>query len=156
MSERTPRASRLIDYPACHMSAVKLAVACGLVALLVSACGIAQKPEAGTANLRKQAGYFGLRDDPRAQHTMCLRADKIPYHEFYADGKQRLPAIQIGTPPNGPTIIFYPTPGIAQGLQIMGQEQGAEVIGSALLYPNGASGERLTAVENCVAADVTG
>lgn len=138
------------------MSAVKVAVACGLVALLISACGIAPKPQAGTPHLRKYAGYHGLRDDPRVKHTKCLRQDKIHYRQYYAGGKQKLPAIQVGTLPSGPTIIFYPTPGIAQGLQIMGQEQGAEVIGSALLYPNHASAKELTKVEVCVAVSVTG
>jgi hypothetical protein len=138
------------------MSPVKVAVACGLVALLISACGIAPKPEAGTANLRKHPGYFGLRDDPRAKHTKCLRADKIHYRQYYAGGKQHLPAIQVGEKPTGPTIIFYPTPGIAQGLQIMGQEQAAEIIGSAVLYPNSAPANELSKVELCVAVGVTG
>jgi hypothetical protein len=137
------------------MSAVKVAVACGLVALLISACGIAPKPVAGTTHLRKHPGYFGLRDDPRVKHLRCLRTDKIHFHEYYT-GKERLPSIQIGSLPSGPTVIFYPTPGIAQGLQIMGQEQGAEVIGSALLYPNGARAKELTTVEGCVASGVKG
>ncbi|HWD69564.1 MAG TPA: hypothetical protein VG293_05175 [Solirubrobacteraceae bacterium] len=137
------------------MSAVKVAVACGLVALLISACGVAPKPVAGTTNLRKHSGYYGLRDDPRVKHLPCLRSAKIHFREYYT-GKQRLPSIQIGTPPSGPTIVFYPTPGIAQGLQIMGEEQGAEVVGSALLYPNGASAKELTTIEACVASGVTG
>jgi hypothetical protein len=153
-----------IDYPACHMSAVKVAVACGLVALLVSACGIAPKPEAGAPLLRKLArtdhlrtlpGFHGLRDDPLVTHVRCLRQAKIRFHE-YRTKQHDLPAIQVGTLPQGPTIIFYPTPGIAEGLQIMGEEQGAEVIGSALLYPNGATGNKLTKIENCTATGVTG
>lgn len=138
------------------MSAVKVAVACGLVALLISACGVAPKPVAGTTNLRKHSGYYGLRDDPRVKHTKCLRAAKIHYRLYYAAGKQHLPSIQIGSLPSGPTVIFEPTPGIAQGEQIKGDEQGAEVIGSALLYPNGASAKELTIVEGCVATGVTG
>ena len=138
------------------MSAVKVSVACGLVALLVSACGIAPKPEAGTPHMRKQAGFYGLRDDPRVKHTACLRAAKIHFSQYYAGGKQHLPAIQVGSLPSGPTIIFYATPGIAQGLQITGQEQGAEVIGSALLYPNGASAKELSTVEQCMTVGVTG
>lgn len=138
------------------MSAVKVAVACGLVALLISACGIAPKPEAGTPHLRKQSGFHGLRDDPRVKHTKCLRAAKIHFHQYYAGGGQHLPAIQVGTRPDGPTIIFYPTPGIAQGLQIMGDEQGAEVIGAALLYPNHTPAKELSTVEQCTAAGVTG
>jgi hypothetical protein len=137
------------------MSAAKAAVACGLVALLVSACGIAPKPEAGTANLRKQQGFFGLRDDPRLKHVKCLRAAKIHFSEYYT-AKGHLPAVQVGSLPAGPTIIFYPTPGVAQGLQIMDQEQGAEVIGSALLYPNSAPAKELATIAQCTATGVSG
>jgi hypothetical protein len=94
-------------------------------------------------------------DDPRNVHLPCLRGAGLPIHE-YATGAQRLPTIQVGTLPTGPTIIFYPTPGIAQGLQLMGEEQGAEVIGSALLYPNQASDSELSIVEKCVAIGVSG
>ena len=58
--------------------------------------------------------------------------------------------------PDGPTVSFEPTPGDAQGIQIHGQAQGAEVIGSALLYPNQAPSQLLTQVENCVAQGVSG
>jgi len=141
------------------MSVVKVAVVCGLMAVLLSACGIQKKPLAGdsASQLRKSHDYFGLLDRPYTKQVKCLRKlprkDHIKFHR-YLSGKQKLPAIQIDTLPKGPTIIFYPTPGIAQGLQIMGQEQGAEVIGSALLYPNRARGKLLHRVEQCTAAGV--
>lgn len=138
------------------MSAVKVAVACGLIALLVSACGIAQKPEAGTTHLRHYAGFRGRVDDPRMPQVNCLKSDKLPYREYYADGVQHLPAIQVGGRAQGPTMIFYPTDGIAQGLQIMGQETGAEVIGALLIYPNKSRLAELTKVEACAAIGVKG
>ncbi len=64
--------------------------------------------------------------------------------------------LQIGTPPAGPSISFQPTPGAAQELQIEGQVAGAEVIGSALLYPNQASEQELGTVEDCLAKGVLG
>jgi hypothetical protein len=137
------------------MSAVKVAVACGLVALLVSACGIPQKPEAGTANLKKQHGFYGHTDDPRIKHANCLRADRLPVHEYYT-AKGHVPAIQIGSLPAGPTIVFYSTAGIAQGLQIQGHDEGAEAIGSALLFPNNAPGTELTKIEACTSIGVSG
>ena len=69
---------------------------------------------------------------------------------------QSLPGMQIGTAPSGPTVAFEPTPGDAQGVQIHAQAQGAEVIGSALLYPNQASDALLQKVEDCVAQGVSG
>ncbi len=53
-------------------------------------------------------------------------------------------------------MIFYPTDGIAQGLQIMGQETGAEVIGSLLVYPNSSRPAELSKVEACAAIGVKG
>jgi hypothetical protein len=138
------------------MSPVKVAVACGLMALLISACGIPTKPLAGTAHLGQQAGNHAVVDDPRIPQVKCLRGDKLPFREYYADGVQHLPAIQVGTLPQGPTIIFYPTNGIAQGLQIMGQDAGAEVIGSLLVYPNNATSTVLKQVEACAAIGVKG
>jgi hypothetical protein len=138
------------------MSPAKVAVACGLMALLISACGIATKPLAGTAHLTRYAGFHGVTDDPRTPQVSCLKGDKLPFREYYADGVQHLPAIQVGSLPQGPTIIFYPTAGIAQGLQIMGQETGAEVIGSLLVYPNQAPHNVLTKVEACASIGVKG
>ena len=138
------------------MSPVKVAVACGLMALLISACGIPPKPLAGTAHLRHYAGFYGLVDDPRIPQVKCLRSDKLRFREYYADGLQHLPAIQVGSRPHGPTMIFYPTDGIAQGLQIMGQDAGAEVIGALLVYPNQSGSTVLKKVEACASIGVKG
>jgi hypothetical protein len=149
------RLLRAIHYPATHMSLAKVAVVCALTAVLVSACGIQQKPLAGTPKIDKAHGFHGVVDDPRAKHTPCLRADKLHFRE-YRTGPQQLPVIQVGSLPTGPMIVFYPTPGAAQALQLQGEDEGAEAIGSALLYPNHASGSELTKVENCTSIGVTG
>ena len=138
------------------MSLAKVAVVCGLMALLISACGIQAKPEAGTAHLTHYAGFHGRVDDPRLPQVSCLKSDKLPYREYYADGVERLPAIQVGARAQGPTVIFYPTDGIAQGLQIMGQDTGAEVIGALLVYPNSSRPSELKKVEACAAIGVKG
>jgi hypothetical protein len=138
------------------MSLAKVAVVCGLMALMLSACGIQAKPEAGTAHLIHQAGSHDHVDDPRIPQATCLKSDKLRFREYYANGVQRLPAIQVGARAQGPTLIFYPTDGVAQGLQIMGQETGAEVIGALLVYPNQARRSELTKVEACAAIGVKG
>lgn len=137
------------------MSLAKVAVVCALAALLISACGIQQKPLAGTSKIEKSRGFHGVVDDPRAKHTPCLRADKLHFRK-YRSGPLRLPAIQVGSLPTGPTIIFYATPGAAQARQLQGEDEGAEAIGSALLFPNNASGSLLTKVENCTSIGVSG
>jgi hypothetical protein len=130
------------------MPPAKLALAIGLAAISLSACGNTAKPEAGT--LKAATTDAQKVDDPRTAHVDCLRSEHVPVVEF---GKVWL---QIGTKPYGPTVKFTPTPGAAQELQIDGQVESAEVIGSALLFPNQASDGLLQKVEDCMAKGVTG
>jgi hypothetical protein len=130
------------------MSFAKLALAAGLGALSLSACGSAAKPVAGTPQAAVTV-HKGL-DDPRTKHVKCIRKDHLAVVRVGRTG------LQVGVAPAGPTVRFEPTPGAAQALQISGQVQSAEVIGSALLYPNQASDAVLQKVEDCLAVGVTG
>lgn len=137
------------------MPSAKLAVAIGLSALSLSACGTASKPEVGTpaANAKSQQGL----DDPTIPHVACLSQEHIPTHPVRVMvGGQSLPGFQVGTAPDGPTVAFEPTPGAAQGVQLHGQAQAAEVIGAALVYPNLSSDALAAKVEACVALGVKG
>jgi hypothetical protein len=137
------------------MPSAKLAAAIALSALSLSACGISSKPEAGTPKAIA-TGHKGL-DDPRSKHVACLEQAHVAFHlEQRTVAGKVLPSFQVGTAPSGPTVSFEPTPGDAQGIQIQGEAQGAEVIGSALLYPNQASDHLLSTVEDCVAKGVSG
>jgi hypothetical protein len=130
------------------MSSAKLVLPCLLASISLSACGIAAKPEVGSAGARTNSSK-GI-DDPRTIHAACLRAENIPFTEW---GQVWM---QIGAKPSGPTVQFAPTPGAAQEDQISGKIESAEVIGAALLYPNQASDSLLQKVEGCVAKGVTG
>jgi hypothetical protein len=124
------------------MSSAKLAALSGLAALALSACG------ASTTTPNR-----GRIDDPRtsqSNHVKCMLKAHLPVVKV---GRTDL---QVGALPAGPTVHFAPTPGLAQGLQINGQVQGAEVIGSALLYPNQASDNELSKIETCLAQGVKG
>jgi hypothetical protein len=137
------------------MPSAKLAAAVVLSALSLSACGISSKPEAGTPKAIAN-GHKGL-DDPRSKHTACLEQAHVAFHnEQHMVAGKVLPGFQVGTAPAGPTVAFEPTPGDAQGVQIQGEAQGAEVIGSALLYPNQAPDSLLSVVERCVGQGVKG
>ena len=137
------------------MPSAKLAAAVALSALSLTACGISSKPEAGTPKAIAN-GHKGL-DDPRTKHTACLEQAHIAFRlEQLTVAGKTLPSFQVDTAPSGPTVTFEPTPGDAQGVQIQGEAQGAEVIGSALLYPNQAPDKLLSAVEDCVAKGVSG
>ncbi|MGO9900430.1 MAG: hypothetical protein ACLP0J_12205 [Solirubrobacteraceae bacterium] len=136
------------------MSTAKLSLACGLAAVSLCGCGIAAKPLAGTPKLISKPGNHAKVDDPRAKHLGCMVRGDLPARAFTtANG---LPGIQVGALPAGPTIVFQSTPGVAQGFQINGKAQRAEVIGSAQLYPNLAPDKELSTIEQCLALGVTG
>jgi hypothetical protein len=122
----------------------------GVTAATAAACAAAVVLS-GCASLAKPAGGRGAAVDPRTgppDYLACLRANRLAVSE---QGTDRL---QIGHLPSGPTIVFAPTAGIAEGRQIEGKAQGAEVIGAALLYPNHAPGAELTVIENCLGQGV--
>jgi hypothetical protein len=139
------------------MSLAKLAVACGLiaVALFVSACGIQASPVAGTTHLDRVPGNHSYVSDSRTPYLHCLRSSGFKLTKFLS-GRKRLRSLQVNTRPNGPTIVFEPTPGIAEGDQMEGEVTGAEVVGSALIYPNRATDQLMKKVEGCLTINVKG
>jgi hypothetical protein len=137
------------------MFSAKVAAGAVLVALSLSACGVKAKPVAGSqaAAITSHKNFF----DTRITHEACLTKDHIKWHPKTQGGPPPgYPTIQVMTRPSGPTIEFLATPGAAQDAAIKGQAQGAEAIGSALLYPNMASDALLNKVEACTTLGVTG
>jgi hypothetical protein len=131
------------------MSSAKLAIACGSVAVVLSACGAKSNPPAGTISpMATSAGHAKL-DDPRTTHVMCLSQHQVPVTGV---GRVWL-AINVA---GSPKVLFTPTAGAAQALQIDGQDPGAEVIGSALLFPEQASDSDLSTIESCLTQGVKG
>ena len=123
----------------------KLALASGLAALVLCGCGSALKPPQGRGKIDNPQTY------PQ-NHLTCLRKNGLGVQTLGHYG------IQIGQLPTGPTVWFQPTPGAAQAQQISGisSAQGAEVIGSAQLYPRGASDNELKKIELCLSQGVSG
>jgi hypothetical protein len=119
------------------MPRAKSVAAIGAAALLLCGCGAVVKPPGGRGKV----------DDPRTEsgRLECLRADHLPV------AKVGRTALQIGALPAGPTVLFEPSNGAAEARKVEGSAQGAEVIGSALLYPHQAPDAELTKIENCVA-----
>jgi hypothetical protein len=136
------------------MSARTLAVGCAVAALGLSACGSTSKPLAGADGTRTLAGGLGpgrgVIDDPRTRSLPCLRATKL------AVLKTGVAGLIVGTGSDQARVSFLPTPGAAQHTQIVGASQSAEVIGSALLFPQAMSDQHLKQVETCLAKGVTG
>jgi hypothetical protein len=130
------------------MSLAKLAPICAAAALTLSACGtINVKP---TASAGATAASRGRIDDPRTfknNHVGCLRANNLAVRDVGATGLVVAHSVRV---------VFLPTPGAAQADQIQDVEQGAEVIGSALVYPGHASDSDLNKIEHCIAQGVSG
>jgi hypothetical protein len=126
------------------MSHAKTFFAAVLAIVALAACG---------GSIAKPPDGRGKVDDPRTNQPdrlACLLADHLPAVKVGQTG------IQIGALPAGPTIQFVPTTGIAQGLQIEDQEQGAEIIGTALLYPHQAPDGELSLIQGCLQQGVSG
>jgi hypothetical protein len=129
------------------MSLAKLALVLSVTLLVLTACGSTTVQPAAPGASR------GRVDDPRtakADRVQCLRNEHLPVQEV------GLTDLQIGAPPGGPRVAFEPTPGAAQAAQLEGQAQGAEVIGSALLYPDQGSDAELGQIESCLLLGVSG
>jgi hypothetical protein len=134
------------------MSSAKLAVASSLAAVALAGCGAIKVKPVASSSSSAPVGR-GRIDDPRTtknNHLACLRQAGLSVREVGTTG------LQVGTPPSGPTIVWTPTPGAAQTEQIEGKAPGAEVIGSALVYPNQGSDDVLERIEACVAKGVSG
>lgn len=132
------------------MSRVPIICLAVVASATVAGCSTGTKPLAGTRAVTAAPLGRGRIDDPRTMHFKCIQQKHIPVVKV---GRTDL---QIGTAPGGPRVTFLPTPGAAQQAQIGGTVEGAEVIGSALLYPNAASDAELKVIEDCLAEGVSG
>ena len=119
------------------MPHAKSVAALAAAVLILCGCGAAVKPPHGRGQV----------EDPRTEagRLECLVAHHFPARKVGRTG------IQIGPLPIGPTVLFEPSDAAAETRQVDGTAQGAEVIGTVLLYPHQASDTELNQIENCVA-----
>lgn len=115
----------------------------------ISGCGAAAKPVAGSSAAKTYQTNRLKTLSPRRLAFDCLLQHHVAAVDTVAAGGH--PAIQAGPLPSGPTLVFEPTPGYAEGQKITGQAQGAELINNVLLYPNKASLTQAKVVEKCAA-----
>jgi hypothetical protein len=128
-----------------------LLTAVAFAALALTGCGAVQVQPTTPAGSVKLASR-GAVDSPvkMKNHLECLRDAHLPVQVVSST------RLQIGPAPAGPTIVFSPTAGAAQAYQIDGSAQAAEVIGSALVYPNQASDGEMATIGTCLAQGVQG
>ena len=110
-----------------------LALSLAACALVASGCGGDDPREGIDPN------------DKRANALVCLTEEQnVSAKEAGADG------IQVDGEAEGPRIRFYTNSGEAEAAQFEGRGEGAEHIGSALLFTRGGSEETLQKVEECL------
>jgi hypothetical protein len=122
-----------------------------VAALALTGCGAVKVQPTTPAGSAKLASR-GRVDSPvnMKNHLGCLRAAHLPVQVVSST------RLQVGPAPAGPTIVFTATPGAAQADQIEGRAQAAEVIGTALVYPNQGSDTELGTIGACLAQGVQG
>jgi hypothetical protein len=127
---------------------------CAAGVLGLSACGSKSNPPAASSGAQTLAATLpkgrGVIDDPRHKSRACLLATKLGLALQGRDTEY------VGQGPDQAKITFLPTPGSAQYAQIAGEQEGAEVIGNALFYPQGMSESHLSKVEKCLSQGVSG
>jgi hypothetical protein len=129
----------------------RLLTAAAFAALAVTGCGAVNVHPSTPAGSSKLASR-GHVDSPvkMKSHLECLRDAHLPVQVVSPT------RLQIGPASAGPTIVFSPTPGAAQAYQIGGSAQAAEIIGSALVYPNQGSDAEMGTIGTCLAQGVQG
>ena len=82
--------------------------------------------------------------DKRGAAIACVTGKGLEARE---QGKS---AVTVDDPRTGPRIVFYLTSGQAEAAQFEGQGEGAEQIGSALLFVRDGTDDELEKVERCL------
>jgi hypothetical protein len=83
--------------------------------------------------------------DKRGAALTCLTEEKDLTAVEKGDNQ-----ILIGDPETGPRVVFYLTSGQAEAAQFEGDGEGAEQIGSALLFVREGDEDTLEAAEDCL------
>ncbi len=111
----------------------------GLSAL--AAIGLALLTGCGAGSSTAQ---LGAAPDPRGPVLACLHQHAIAASAIGAD------QIAVVGGPAAPRIRFVAAPSVAETMELQAQAEGAERIGSALLYVNGGSDRQLQTLEDCL------
>jgi hypothetical protein len=128
-------------------------LALALTAIALAGCGSSVQVQPAASPTSSKLVSRGRVDSPETNmrnYLGCLTGGHLPVQ---VTSPTRL---EVGPGPAGATIVFAATPGAAEADQIDGSVQGAEVIGSALVYPNQAPEPTLGVIEACLAQGVQG
>jgi hypothetical protein len=148
-SRRTLAASRRPGRTRTPVRAVVALLGCAVALAGCGAVRVQPTTPSGSAKLASR----GRIDSPLTDidnHLGCIRSAHLPVQVVSPI------ELQVGPSGTGPTIRFTATAGAAQNYQIEGKAQGAEAIGTALLYPNQGSDAELASISACLDQGVTG
>lgn len=112
---------------------------------LIVAVVLAALPGCGIGS--SDAGGGDDDSDKRAVALECFEEEGV---EARLDGEEGDEEIVIGDGADAPRIRFFLTSGESEAAQFAGDGEGAEQIGSTLLFVNGGSDELLETVEGCL------
>ena len=109
-------------------------IAAGVLCLVAVSCGSSDEPPGDEVDT----------NDKRAVALQCITEEEGLDARLVGDK-----SIQVGGP-GGARVEFFFSSGEAESLQFRGEAQGAEHIGSSLLFVNRASDEELEKLERCL------
>ena len=109
-------------------------IAAGTLCLVAVGCGSSNEPPGDEVDI----------NDKRAVALRCITEQEGLEARLVGEK-----SIQVGGP-SGARVEFFFSTGEAESLQFKGQAQGAEHIGSSLLFVNQAPDEELEKLERCL------
>ena len=105
----------------------------------------------GVARARRMLAQLGQRVVRRQRRRQARRRDRMPHQARVSRRASRARRRSPSTTPGpGPRIVFYLTSGQAEAAQFEGQGEGAEQIGSALLFVRDGTDDELEKIERCL------
>jgi hypothetical protein len=128
-------------------------LALALAATALAGCGSSVQVQPAASPTSSKLASRGRVDSPETNMRNYLGCLRDGHLSVQVTSPTRL---EVGPAPAGATIVFAATTGAAEANQIDGSAQGAEVIGSALVYPHQAPEPTLSVIEACLARGVQG
>ena len=113
--------------------------------LVLAGCGSERQPSQSGGQSASLGGAYTYEPyQPRDKMLKCLRGKGVKAVAVGQDAIQFLPL------PASPRIVVAATPDAATALQVRGRAEGAQLMGSALVYANQASNRQIKRIQDCV------
>ncbi len=116
-----------------------------IAALVLAGCGSVRQPSQSGGESATRGGAYGFKPyQPRDKLLKCLRRKGVEAVAVGQDSIQFLPL------PGAPRIVMAATPDAATALQVRGRSEGAQLMGSALVFANQATKRQIEQIQDCL------